>query len=92
MVNPDGVVLGNYRCGLAGNDLNRRWSKPNKQLHPSVYFIKKYIKAFGKERQIILLCDLHGHSHKYQCTHKLGKALSSTGAVTPATKGQLTEC
>jgi len=64
MVNPDGVVLGNYRCGVEGNDLNRRWHKPNKVLHPSVYAIKKCIRAFAKERHIILLCDLHGHSRK----------------------------
>lgn len=30
MVNPDGVIHGNYRCDLAGADLNRRWKKPNK--------------------------------------------------------------
>jgi murein tripeptide amidase MpaA len=30
MLNADGVILGNYRCGLEGNDLNRRWKKPNK--------------------------------------------------------------
>ena len=24
MLNPDGVVNGNYRCSLAGSDLNRR--------------------------------------------------------------------
>ena len=23
MLNPDGVIYGNYRCGLAGCDLNR---------------------------------------------------------------------
>lgn len=26
MLNPDGVVYGNYRCNLAGVDLNRIWS------------------------------------------------------------------
>jgi murein tripeptide amidase MpaA len=31
MLNVDGVVVGNYRCGLEGNDLNRKWAKPNKQ-------------------------------------------------------------
>lgn len=31
MLNVDGVVLGNYRCGLEGNDLNRKWIKPNKR-------------------------------------------------------------
>lgn len=32
MLNPDGVVNGNYRCSLAGCDLNRRWKFPSKQL------------------------------------------------------------
>jgi murein tripeptide amidase MpaA len=30
MLNPDGVIIGNYRCSLAGRDLNRRWKKPKK--------------------------------------------------------------
>lgn len=25
MINPDGVVWGNYRCSLSGMDLNRKW-------------------------------------------------------------------
>lgn len=25
MLNPDGVVQGNYRCSLLGCDLNRKW-------------------------------------------------------------------
>ena len=29
MVNPDGVVLGNSRCNLAGADLNLSWNDPN---------------------------------------------------------------
>lgn len=28
MVNPDGVINGNYRCSLAGSDLNRRYKVP----------------------------------------------------------------
>lgn len=27
MINPDGVIHGNYRCSLIGRDLNRRWNK-----------------------------------------------------------------
>ena len=50
MLNVDGVVMGNYRCGLEGNDLNRRWNKPNKFQHPAIYFAKKYIKGFANER------------------------------------------
>jgi len=30
MLNPDGVINGNYRCNLAGNDLNRRYKKPSR--------------------------------------------------------------
>lgn len=29
MLNPDGVIHGNYRCNLAGVDLNRRWRNPS---------------------------------------------------------------
>jgi len=25
MLNPDGVIVGNYRCNLSGADLNRQW-------------------------------------------------------------------
>ena len=34
MLNPDGVVIGNTRACLLGTDLNRRWVKPSKFLHP----------------------------------------------------------
>jgi hypothetical protein len=30
MINPDGVVLGNYRTGVVGKDLNRLYSNKNK--------------------------------------------------------------
>jgi len=30
MLNPDGTVNGNYRCSLAGFDLNRKWKNPSK--------------------------------------------------------------
>ena len=44
MLNPDGVINGNYRCSLAGCDLNRRWKAPSKALHPTIYNTKKLIK------------------------------------------------
>ncbi len=40
MMNVDGVINGNYRCSLAACDLNRKWLKPSKVLHPSVYYTK----------------------------------------------------
>lgn len=40
MINPDGVVIGNSRCSIAGLDLNRRWSDPNPIMHPEIYLVK----------------------------------------------------
>ena len=39
MLSPDGVIIGNYRCRLAGCDLNRRWKNPMKSLHPTIHYI-----------------------------------------------------
>ena len=75
MLNPDGVINGNYRCSLAGCDLNRRWKFPSRQLQPTVYNTKKLIKKVHIERNCIMYCDLHGHSRKpnifmYGCDRK----------------------
>jgi len=43
MLNPDGVINGNYRCSFAGCDLNRRWRYPKQHLHPTIYYAKKLI-------------------------------------------------
>lgn len=64
ILNPDGVINGNYRCSLCGQDLNRRWKTPNKVLHPVVFSVKRLIRSFAKEREIVMFCDLHGHSRK----------------------------
>lgn len=37
MLNPDGVITGNYRCSLASCDLNRKWTNPSKILHPTIF-------------------------------------------------------
>ncbi len=62
MLNPDGVIDGNYRCSLSGGDLNRRWKVPSKVLHPIIYSMKQMLREFKKERQLVFFCDLHGHS------------------------------
>ena len=41
MLNPDGVIAGNYRTSMSGHDLNRKFDEPNFRLHPSVWNIKK---------------------------------------------------
>mmetsp|Transcript_23064 Transcript_23064/g.22456 ORF Transcript_23064/g.22456 Transcript_23064/m.22456 type:complete len:243 (+) Transcript_23064:235-963(+) len=64
MLNPDGVINGNYRCSLAGCDLNRRWKNPSRVLHPTIYHTKRLVKALHAERGCVMYCDLHGHSRK----------------------------
>ena len=64
MVNVDGVINGNYRCSLSGQDLNRRYKNPSKQVHPVIFNIKKCIRPFARERELVLYCDLHGHSRR----------------------------
>ncbi|XP_051876222.1 cytosolic carboxypeptidase 1 isoform X7 [Pristis pectinata] len=40
MLNPDGVINGSHRCSLSGEDLNRQWSNPHPELHPTIYHTK----------------------------------------------------
>lgn len=75
MLNPDGVIYGNYRCSLLGCDLNRKWEKPNRLLHPTIYYSKLLIRQMHTERKVVLYVDLHGHSRKqnaffYGCSYK----------------------
>jgi hypothetical protein len=44
ILNPDGVVLGNYRNSLNGCDLNRCWTNPSHSFHPTVFYLKTYLK------------------------------------------------
>jgi cytosolic carboxypeptidase protein 2/3 len=46
MLNPDGVINGNYRCSLSGADLNRRWKSTSKLLYPEIFETKKLCKNF----------------------------------------------
>ncbi|XP_074980360.1 cytosolic carboxypeptidase 3 isoform X2 [Caretta caretta] len=64
MLNPDGVIVGNYRCSLAGQDLNRNYTSDLKESFPSVWYTRNMIRRVMEERNILLYCDLHGHSRK----------------------------
>ena len=64
MLNPDGVINGNTRCNVSGFDLNRCWQSPDKKLHPTIVHMKQLLTDFQKERELLLYCDLHGHSRK----------------------------
>ena len=61
MLNPDGVILRNYRCGLSGVDLNRQWADPSEKRVPTIFHLKRLIRSFCEKDQLLLFCDLHGH-------------------------------
>ena len=46
MLNPDGVIVGNYRCSLSGRDLNRNYKTILKDAYPSVWHTREMIKRF----------------------------------------------
>jgi predicted deacylase len=76
MVNPDGVIHGNYRCSLSGRDLNRRWKESCKELFPEVYYIRNHIFDIAKKRSVKMILDLHGHTRKkkvfvYGCSDRM---------------------
>ena len=62
MLNPDGVIHGNYRCSLAGTDLNRRYNDMYPYIYPTVVAMKGLLEATQKKRGVLLFLDLHGHS------------------------------
>ncbi|NWW33395.1 CBPC4 carboxypeptidase, partial [Panurus biarmicus] len=63
MLNPDGVINGNLRCSLSGDDLNRQWLTPSSQLHPTIYHAKGllyYLRSIGRAPLVsvfqVLMC------------------------------------
>ncbi|KAJ8782954.1 hypothetical protein J1605_009562 [Eschrichtius robustus] len=64
MLNPDGVIVGNYRYSLAGWDLNCNYTSLLKESFPSVWYTRNMICRLMEKREVILYCDLHGHSKK----------------------------
>ena len=64
MLNPDGVVLGNYRSSLMGFDLNRHWHEPSTWAHPSIVATKEVILSLDESKKVELdfFIDIHAHS------------------------------
>ncbi|XP_023811898.1 cytosolic carboxypeptidase 2 isoform X4 [Oryzias latipes] len=64
MLNPDGVVVGNYRCSLAGRDLNRYYRSVLRESFPGVWHTKNMVERLRAEMEVALYCDFHGHNRK----------------------------
>ncbi|KAL1789589.1 cytosolic carboxypeptidase 4 [Sigmodon hispidus] len=57
MLNPDGVINGNHRCSLRGEDLNRQWLLPQAHLQPTIYHAKgllHYVSSIGQGPVLLL--------------------------------------
>jgi murein tripeptide amidase MpaA len=62
MINVDGVIYGNFRCDIAGYDLNRVWKSPYQSIHPQITGIKTELEKINERNGIALFLDLHTHS------------------------------
>ena len=65
MLNPDGVINGNYRCNAVGVDLNRRWNNPLEFVHPTIFHLKNLIQQFNSVNPVAAIIDFHGHSKTF---------------------------
>ncbi|XP_067902003.1 cytosolic carboxypeptidase 2 isoform X4 [Heterodontus francisci] len=75
MLNPDGVITGNYRCSLTGRDLNRNYRTVLRDSFPCVWHTRNMVQRLMEEREVVIYCDFHGHSRKnnvfmYGCSNK----------------------
>lgn len=69
IVNPDGVVIGNYRSNLQGKDMNRHFFQESDEGEQDkcteVELIKRYLKQnLQSKKQLSMFLDIHSHSNK----------------------------
>ncbi|CAL6041818.1 Zinc_carboxypeptidase domain-containing protein [Hexamita inflata] len=62
LLNPDGVIVGNYRCNLAGFDLNRNWHQTSKHT-PCIESVQSEMKL-DSTHELFCYIDVHGHFKK----------------------------
>ena len=55
MLNPDGVVVGNYRCSLAGRDLNRNYTTLLRDSFPCVWHTRNMVERYDSIHEHIKL-------------------------------------
>jgi len=52
MLNPDGVIVGNYRTSLAARDLNRNYRHPRQGIFPTIWHTKQMVDQFNKDHPV----------------------------------------
>ncbi|KAJ1638474.1 hypothetical protein T492DRAFT_943469 [Pavlovales sp. CCMP2436] len=66
-LNPDGVFHGHYRLDTRGENLNRYYSSPDRQLHPTIYAARALLEQLHAREVLKFHVDLHGHATKRGC-------------------------
>lgn len=65
MLNPDGVVAGNYRTSFSGRDLNRSFDHVGQFMYPEINGLVSFVKKLKKQhKKIEFFFDFHSHSSK----------------------------
>ena len=65
MLNVDGVVLGNFRCGGQGTDFNRCFSQDISEKTIEVKHVLELVKTLkSRGNRVEFVIDFHGHSQK----------------------------
>src|SRR3990167_4559049 len=67
ILNVDGVLVGNSRCSVSGQDLLSVWSKPDRYLHPEVYYTKKLIKQLQQHGNVIFFTEFRSDPSMKGC-------------------------
>ena len=65
VLNPDGVVRGNFRLDQNGINLNRCYQSPDEALQPTIYAVKLYFEYLSQGVKYYF--DLHAHASKRSC-------------------------
>lgn len=66
MINAEGVIIGNNRTSLSGNDLDRVFDEPDKYAHPEIFNFRNMIYHLIDDKNIIpfMYLNMGGHLHK----------------------------